>query len=142
MKLCVACIVAVLAATSIAAKAETFFLKRGEVVEGEVVRALGDALTIKLADAGMRQVPLSSIERMEMTASDGSAVSGSLAWWAGGVYVLVTDQGLVEVKDGVIRKVAEEDSAPPGESSSEIEAPTPAVESLGETGRATPKPTM
>lgn len=103
-------IVGSLAITSAAAHAETFFLNDGGVVEGTVLRTLGNTLTIKLDDAGMLQLPVEEIDRIEITVNDGTRVSGSLAWWADRMYVLVTSQGLVEVKDGVISKVS--DAAP------------------------------
>lgn len=91
----------------ITSHAETFILKGGGVVEGTVLRNLGNTLTIKHDNAGMHQLPIEEIERIEMTANDGTEVAGSLAWWADGMYVVVTSQGLVEVKDGVISRVSD-----------------------------------
>lgn len=86
-------------------QADTFILKDGVIIEGTVLRALGSTLSIKLegaGGAGMYQLPLSMIDRLEIPTADGGQVSGNLAWWADGAYVLVTDQGLIEVDDGVV----------------------------------------
>ncbi|MGI9508093.1 MAG: hypothetical protein ACR2QJ_01935 [Geminicoccaceae bacterium] len=101
-----------------ASHAETFILKEGTVIEGTVLRNLGNTLTIKLDNAGMHQLPIEEIDRIEITINDGTKVAGSLAWWADEKYVLVTGEGLVEIKDGVISKVSD----------SETELPTVATE--------------
>lgn len=136
----------VLAAAAVSA--ETFFLQDGTVVEGTVLRSLGNTLTIKLDNAGMYQLPLSSIDRAEIAVSNGGLITGSLAWWVAGVYVLATSDGLVEIKDGVINKVS--DTAQPTgftvedvELDVDVEAPAPAASSL--TDEQAPmkfKPTM
>ncbi len=84
--------------------AETFVLTSGEVITGAVVRSLGKTLSIRYVGAGMRQLPISSVERVEIAKADGGIVSGRLLSWSNGVYRLSTDdQGLVavDVKDGV-----------------------------------------
>lgn len=84
------------------ANAETFVLKTGETIEGTVLRAGGNTVTIKLADRGMVQTPIADLRQVEIAVGDGSAVTGTLSAWADGTYLLDTDQGLVAVKDGQI----------------------------------------
>lgn len=136
-----------LAAVPVCGQAETFFLKDGSIVEGTVLRSIGKTLSIKLDSVGMQQLPVGMIDRLEIATDDGGRVSGSLAWWADGIYVLVTAQGLLEVKDGVVSNVtseagpltAESQPAPAG-----IPADTPGdadvVDRSPDQGEAAPAP--
>ncbi len=129
MRCCVCWIAFSLAVAPAATHAETFFVEDGTVVEGTVLRSLGNTLTIKRDNGGMYQLPLSLVDRVEIVADDGELIAGSLAWWAAKVYVVVTSDGLVEVKDGVIKRVSDPDQAPSstvGESSPALGEPTPA----------------
>lgn len=81
-----------LAATSPAA-AETFILTNGDVVEGTVVRALGKTLSIKYPGAGMLQVPIRDVQRVEIATKDGGVISARIISWSEGVYQLSTDEG-------------------------------------------------
>ncbi|MDH3664802.1 MAG: hypothetical protein OEU92_33115 [Alphaproteobacteria bacterium] len=121
-----------------AVQAETFILKDGDVVAGTVLRSLGNTLSIKLDDGGMHQLPLSAIDQVEITAGDGARIGGRFSGWADGVYLLVTDQGLIEVKDGVVSKVTD-DQAPIAEAElvqpsldEGSVAPAPAARSLSD----------
>lgn len=84
------------------AVAETFTLTDGNVVEGTVARSLGNTISIKYQGAGMLQVPIASVQQVEIATKDGDVVSGRLIGWSEGIYRLMTDQGLLEatVKDG------------------------------------------
>lgn len=128
----------VLATVSSSVQADNFFLKDGSTVDGTVLRSIGKTLSIKLDDGGMYQLPIGAVNRIEMTAADGTLITGRLSRWDDGVFLLVTDQGLVEVKDGVISQVAdsqtpiaEPELAQPdlGES---VDAPAPSSQSLTE----------
>jgi len=79
------------------AAAETFILKNGDVLEGTVVRALGNTLSIKYFGAGMMQVPIKNVQRVEIATEDGGVVSGQVTGWSKGVYRLATEQGPLEV---------------------------------------------
>lgn len=103
-------LIGLVAASVHATQAETFFSKDGSVVEGTVLRSLGNTLSIKLDAGGMQQLPLSAIDRIEITARDGGRVAGMLAWWKNGVYVLLTEEGLIEVRDGVIGSIRTSDT--------------------------------
>ncbi len=87
--------------------ADMFVLRTGETVEGTIIRSLGNTLTIKL-DTGMRQIPLTAIDQVEISAPGKTPIVGGLSAWSDGAYLLVTDQGLIEVKDGVITKIVDE----------------------------------
>ena len=95
--------VALLLAMTSPSLAETFVLANGEVIKGTAVRSLGKTLSIKYEGAGMQQVPISSIERVEIPTTDGGVVSGRLISWSNGTYQLSTDQGglVVSVENGV-----------------------------------------
>ncbi len=95
LRSCIA--VALLFAMTSPSVAETFVLADGEVIEGTVIRSLGRTLSIKNEGAGMRQLPIGSIERVEIPTTDGGVVSGRLISWSNGTYRLTTDQGEVAV---------------------------------------------
>ncbi len=124
MRCCVCWIAFSLAVAPAAAHAETFFVDDGTVVEGTVLRSLGNTLTIKRDDGGMDQLPLGSIDRVEIVADDGALITGGLAWWAAQIYVVVTSDGIIEVKDGVIKKVSDTDQIP----SSAVDESGPALD--------------
>ncbi len=85
------------------AAAETFTLTNGQVINGTVVRSLGNTVSIKYDNAGMLQVPILEIERVEIPTGDGGVVNGLFLGWSKGAYRLTTEQGQVEVsvEDGV-----------------------------------------
>ncbi len=78
--------------------AETFVLANGEVIEGTTVRSLGGTLTIRLDNTGMRQIPMSDIQRVEIPTEEGSQISGVITRWSQGFYHLTTEQGELHVK--------------------------------------------
>ncbi len=84
------------------ANAETFVLDTGEVVEGSVVRAVGNTVSIKLAGVGMRQIPVADIRRVEIGLQEGPAIKGRLFAWSRDVYLLDTALGLVTIRDGKV----------------------------------------
>lgn len=88
---------------------------------------MGNTLTIKL-DTGMSQIPLSAINQIEIPAADGSLIRGELSAWSDGAYLLVTDQGLIEVKDGVITKIVDEFSPQATNGTTEGQVPPKKVE--------------
>ncbi len=136
MRCCVCWVAFSLVALPALALAETFFVKDGTVVEGTVLRSLGNTLTIKSDNGGMRQLPLSSIDRVEIAADNGELVTGNLAWWAAKVYVVVTSEGLVEVKDGAIKRVSDTGQTP----SAVVEEPRPEPELDADQNTEAPAP--
>lgn len=90
--------------------AETFIMVNGDIVEGTVVRALGNTLSIKFEGAGMRQVPISNVQRIEIATKDGGVIGGRLESWSNGIYRLSTDRGTLEasVENGVVATLAGE----------------------------------
>ena len=94
------------------AAAETFALTNGQVINGTVVRSLGNTISIKNDGAGMLQVPIPDVQRVEIPTKDGVVVSGRLVDWSEGVYRLTTVQGWVEVhvEDGVAVAIVDGDN--------------------------------
>ncbi|MGI9500965.1 MAG: BMP family ABC transporter substrate-binding protein, partial [Geminicoccaceae bacterium] len=92
--------------------AETFTLKNGDVIDGVVIRSLGNTLSIKNTGAGMLQTPISTVRQVDIATKDGSVISGRLTGWANGVYRVSTDSGTFEVSvdEGVVATL-EEDAA-------------------------------
>lgn len=82
--------------------AETFTLEDGSVVEGRVVRSLGNTVSIKYDGAGMVQIPISSVREIEIETQDGGVITGRLIGWSDGVYRLSTEDGAIDatVEDG------------------------------------------
>ena len=124
-----------LATISAPVRAETFSLTDGSVIEGTIVRALGNTFSIKLDGRGMLQLPDSKIDRVEIATTDGKRVVGNLVSWTNGLYLLITDQGLVEVANGEIVRIVNEGTADieeqplPGDASeATAPAPSPAEE--------------
>lgn len=94
----VALVAANLAVTIATANAETFELATGEVIQGSIVRAVGNTVSITLAGYGMRQIPVADIRRVEIEMREGPAVTGTLFAWTDGVYGLETSEGFVTVR--------------------------------------------
>ncbi len=88
------------------ARAETFALKTGERLEGTVVRAVGNTISIRLDSQGMYQCPLNNLDWVAVTDRDGLVIRGTLESWSAGTYLLGTDQGMMSIKDGQVIKEA------------------------------------
>jgi hypothetical protein len=94
------------------ASAETFALKNGNRVEGTIVRAIGNAITIRRDDRGMYQCPLSDVDWVALTDRQGLKTQGTLEDWSKGTYFLGTEEGVVAIKDGQIIKDAVQPKRP------------------------------
>jgi hypothetical protein len=93
-----ACVL-VLGAKIPSAFADSFYLSTGEVVEGKVVAATINTLTV--ASGG--QVKLTSIgqiDRVELILDDGTVVAGELIGWKDGVFELRSADQVLQVADG------------------------------------------
>ena len=93
---------------SASVQAETFFLKDGSVIDGIILRSLGNTLSIKLDDSGMYQLPVELVDKIAIVTVDGQRVEGGFAHWTEGIYLVVTSQGLVEIKNGVVINAVED----------------------------------
>ena len=94
-------------ATSATANAETFALKNGKQLEGSVVRAVGNTISIRLNDRGMYQCPLNELDWVALTDRQGQVIQGKLLNWSEGTYFIDTYQGgTIAIKDGHIIKDA------------------------------------
>ncbi len=83
-------------------RAETFFLNDGEVFDGAVMRSVGKTLSIKLPGLGMRQLPINTIDRVEVTLGSGEAIAGKLVNWSKNVYDLEVGDRRLSVRDGQV----------------------------------------
>ena len=77
----------------------TFRLESGETIEGAVIAATRNTVTIRPAVGGIRQIPVGRIERLEITTADGQRLRGRYHGWRDGRYD-------VAIKDGRIAAVA------------------------------------
>jgi hypothetical protein len=66
------------------ALAVTFRLESGETVEGAIIAATRNTVTIRPAVGGMRQIPVGRIERLEITTADGQRLRGRYHGWRDG----------------------------------------------------------
>lgn len=93
-------------------RAETFALKNGNRLEGTVVRAIGNTISIRLDNQGMYQCPLSELEWVALTDRHGLITQGILEDWSEGTYFLGTEQGRIAIKNGKIIKDAVQPKRP------------------------------
>lgn len=84
------------------ANAETFVLESGESFEGEVIRSLGGSVWIRLAEGGMRQLPLVQIREVKVAVEGDDPISGSLAGWSDGTYEIRSGGRVVKVRESQI----------------------------------------
>lgn len=91
------------------ASAETITLTDGRVIEGTVLRSIGNTISIKYDGAGMLQVPVGDVQQVEIALQGGGVVSGRLIGWAKGSYRLSSDQSVVDVRveDGIAVAIVE-----------------------------------
>lgn len=80
--------------------AEKFLLQTGETIEGAIIRSVGKTLSIKLPERGMRQLPISEVDQVEMTLRSGEQVVGELIAWSNRGYEIQVADRLLSVKDG------------------------------------------
>jgi len=62
----------------------TFRLESGETIEGAVIAATRNTVTIRPAVGGLRQIPVGRIERLEITTADGQRLRGRYHGWRDG----------------------------------------------------------
>jgi hypothetical protein len=62
----------------------TFRLESGETIEGAVIAATRNTVTIRPAVGGIRQIPVGRIERLEITTADGQRLRGRYHGWRDG----------------------------------------------------------
>ena len=84
--------------------AETFILKNGERLDGAAVRAIGGTISIKLPGRGMRQLPVSDVEQIEVRLATGDPIAGTLIGWSTRGYELAVDDRQLTIKNGEITK--------------------------------------
>ncbi len=91
---------AVAALLATAALAETrFVLGDGSAIEGEVIQATRNTLTVRRAIGGIRQIARSDLQRVEVTSADGTAIRGDFAGWTDGRLAIRSGAELVWVED-------------------------------------------
>lgn len=104
------------------ASAELFVLKSGEVIEGDIVLATRNTITIRREIGGVRQVRTTDLEEVRILTPRGEEMVGQLLDWEGGVYRLAMEDRALTIENGVI--VAEA-ALPPSKSPPPAASPTP-----------------
>jgi RNase P/RNase MRP subunit p29 len=129
------------------ARADSFVLKSGELVEGSIIQGTRNTLIIRRTIGGMHQMPLRDIAEVRIDRAQGEPISGQMLSWADGVYQIRSGGEVVRVSEGRIlsREPREEATGqPPGEPSlrageepTVTTAPVPAASVTGETAALT-----
>lgn len=88
------------------AAADSFTLDNGVQLEGTIMRAVGNTVSIRLDSGGMYQCPIRGILSVEVIDRDGVKTEGRLLSWSDGAYALDTAEGMVVIKDDQIIKPA------------------------------------
>ncbi len=101
---CLAIIISYCVVASSWARAETFSLKNGKLIEGTVIRAIGNTVTIKLENGGMYQCPLSEVTWARLVDRRGETIQGALEGWSNGAYFLRSNRDAMITKDGQVIK--------------------------------------
>jgi len=81
--------------------ADSFYLKTGDVVEGEIIQATRNTVIIR-SDGSVRPTSLGLIERVVLTLADGSELNGDLLGWKDGRYEVRSADLLMQVEDGKV----------------------------------------
>ncbi|MCC2665265.1 MAG: sodium/calcium exchanger 1 [Geminicoccaceae bacterium] len=68
------------------AVAATFLLATGETVEGTIIDATRNTVTIRRALGGMRQIPIGLLQQVQTRTADGQALRGRYHGWVDGRY--------------------------------------------------------
>jgi RNase P/RNase MRP subunit p29 len=82
--------------------ADTFVLRSGEPIEGAIVQATRNTLTIRRAIGGMHQMSIQGIEEVRIDLAQGERISGQLLGWAEGVYQIRSGSEVVRIREGSI----------------------------------------
>lgn len=88
------------------AAADSFTLDDGVLLEGSIMRAIGNTVSIRLESGGMYQCPIRSILSVKIIDLEGTVTEGRLLSWSDGAYALETPEGMVVIKDRQIIKQA------------------------------------
>ena len=115
--------------------ADSFYLKTGEVVEGSVLQATRNTVTLR-AGGIIRPTSLQQIDKVVLQLADGSELSGEFLTWRDGVFEIRSAGLLMHVKDG---KVIEEttdvashsEASPAPQPGSPKPAPSPKIAMQG-----------
>ncbi len=81
--------------------ADSFYLKSGNVVQAEVLRATRSTVMLR-AGGTILPTSLMHIERVVLSLADGGELSGKFLGWKDGIYEIRSDDRLIQVKDGKI----------------------------------------
>ncbi len=81
--------------------ADSFYLKTGDVVEGEIIQATRNTVTIR-SGGSVRPTSIGLIEKVVLTLADGSELNGELVGWNDGKYEIRSADLLMQVEDGKV----------------------------------------
>jgi RNase P/RNase MRP subunit p29 len=82
--------------------ADTFVLRSGEPIEGAIVQATRNTLTIRRAIGGMHQMSIRGIEEVRIDLAQGERISGRLLGWSEGVYQIRSGGEVIRIGEGHI----------------------------------------
>jgi hypothetical protein len=82
------------------ALAVTFLLESGETVEGAIVHATRNTVTIRPAVGGMRQIPVGRLEQVRTTTADGRTLRGRFHGWVEGRAGIEVGSELIWLENG------------------------------------------
>jgi hypothetical protein len=97
-----ALLVALWPGASGAARADSFFLRSGEPIDGSIVQATRNTLIIRRGIGGMHQTSIRDIEEVRIDLAQGEQISGQLLGWAEGVYRIRLGGEEVRIGEGRI----------------------------------------
>jgi hypothetical protein len=116
------------------------FTAQGVTLSGEILRATGNTVAIKLDMGAVIMVPQQEIASVRIAIEGAPPVTGRFVDWADGVYMLDAEEGRVRIRNGLLLAVESPapEPAPAGEAEAGIGGPiTPPVEPAPE---AEPEP--
>ena len=102
--------------------ADRFYLKSGDILEGEVIQATRNTVTVH-SNGTILPVSINQIERVELPLKDGSELSGEFASWKDGVYEIRSADVLLRIEGGVVDEDTVEVAAPSEEEAEPAQSP-------------------
>lgn len=111
------------------AHADSFHLKNGQTIDGTVLEATLNTLTLRTGGS-VRPTSFGQIEKVVLTLADGSELSGELLGWKDGVYeIRPRDQDKVlHVAEGKVLEEAVPAESAVADATPEVEAPKAAAQ--------------
>jgi Calx-beta domain len=110
------------------ALATTFRLASGETIEGAIIDATRNTVTIRPRLGGLRQIPVGRLEQLETTTADGQTLRGRYYGWVDGRYGVVVGAELLWLEnDRVVARAPLAGPAVAQDDRREPAVPAPAI---------------